>query len=162
MRLIPPVDPVIEQLTTTLSGLGHEINTFAVDSDVEPVVEAGTPCRRPRVHHHRVIRRQERADSSICRIAQLLGCRYTGDPAGLMLAGDKSCVQEGPELSQYLTPKFMTRSGGRRLGGGPLRFRHRQAAAGRRVAGINSASVVHGIKDLFDRIGELQLEYQLR
>jgi D-alanine-D-alanine ligase len=161
--LIPPVDPVIEQLTTTLSGLGHEINTFAVDKEVEPVVEAVRRHAADLVFNITESFGDKSAlDSSIAGLLNLLGCRYTGSsPAGLMLAGDKSLCKKVLSFHSILTPKFMTLIRGAVDWAGDLTFpvivKPPQEDAS---LGINSASVVHGIKDLFDRIGELQLEYQ--
>lgn len=161
--LEPPADPLIEQLTTTLSGLAHDVVTFAVDKDVEPVVEAVRRHAADLVFNVTESFGDKSAlDSSIAGLLNLLGCRYTGSsPAGLMLAGDKSLCKKVLSFHSILTPKFATLYRGAVDWAGDLEFpvivKPPQEDAS---LGITSASVVHGIKDLFDRIGELQLEYQ--
>jgi D-alanine-D-alanine ligase len=161
--LEPPADPLIEQLTTTLVGLGHDVATHAVDKDVEPVVAAVRQCAADLVFNITESFGDKSAlDSSIAGLLNLLGCRYTGSsPAGLMLAGDKSLSKKVLSFHSILTPKFSTLYRGAMDWSGDLTFpvivKPPQEDAS---LGITSSSVVHGIKELFDRIGELQLEYQ--
>jgi D-alanine-D-alanine ligase len=101
-------------------------------------------------------------DSSVTALLNLLGLRYTGSsPAGLIAAGDKSLTKKILSFHGIQTPQFATLYRGAVDWAGDLTFpvivKPPQEDAS---LGITSASVVREIKDLFDRIGELQLEYQ--
>jgi D-alanine-D-alanine ligase len=159
----PPVDPVLEQLTEALHAGGHEVERLTVDRQVQPLVTA--------LEQHApdlVINMAESFDgksaleSNVTALLNLLGCRYTGSsPAGLMLAGDKSLTKKVLSFHSIQTPQFATLYRGAVDWAGDLSFpvivKPPQEDAS---LGITSASVVHSIKDLFDRIGELQSEYQ--
>ena len=91
-------------------------------------------------------------------LLNLLGLRYTGSsPAGLLLAGDKSLTKKIFSFHGIQTPEFATLYRGAVDWAGDLAFpvivKPPQEDAS---SGITSASVVHEIKDLFARIGELQ------
>jgi D-alanine-D-alanine ligase len=95
-------------------------------------------------------------------LLNLLGLRYTGSsPAGLIAAGDKSLTKKILSFHGIQTPQFATLYRGAVDWAGDLTFpvivKPPQEDAS---LGITSASVVHEIKDLFDRIHELQLEFQ--
>lgn len=161
--LEPPVDPVIEQLTAALRGLGHESATQVVDRDVAALVTA--------LHRHGpdlVVNIAESFDgksaleSNVAALLNLMGYRYTGSsPAGLMLAGDKSLTKKVLRFHGIQTPEFATLYRGAVDGADNLTFpvivKPPQEDAS---LGITSASVVHDIKELFDRIGDLQKEFQ--
>jgi D-alanine-D-alanine ligase len=161
--LEPPVDPVLDQLSTTLAALGHEVGRLTVDKQVEPLVTA-IVAQAPEL----VINIAESFDgksaleSNVAALLNLLGCHYTGSsPAGLIIAGDKSLTKKVLSFHGIQTPQFATLYRGAVDWAGDLTFpvivKPPQEDAS---LGITSASVVHGIKDLFDRIGELQSEYQ--
>jgi D-alanine-D-alanine ligase len=161
--LEPPADPVLDQLSTTLTALGHEVGRLSVDKHVEPLVSA-IAAQAPEL----VINIAESFDgkssleSNVAALLNLLGCHYTGSsPAGLITAGDKSLTKKVLSFHGIRTPQFATLYRGAVDWAGDLTFpvivKPPQEDAS---LGITSASVVHGIKDLFDRIGELQTEYQ--
>ena len=161
--LEPPVDPVLEQLTGALGGLGHQVNLLAVADDVAPLV---TEVRR--VEPDLVMNLAESfggksaLESNVAALLNLLGLRYTGSsPAGLVIADDKSLTKKVLRFHGIQTPEFATLYRGAVDWAGDLTFpvivKPPQEDAS---LGITSASVVHGIKDLFGRIDELQAEYQ--
>jgi D-alanine-D-alanine ligase len=161
--LEPPVDPVLEQLSTALTALTHDVERLVVDKEVEPLVTA-LALRRPDL----VINIAESFDgksaleSNVAALLNLLGLRYTGSsPSGLMLAGDKSLTKKVLNFHGIQTPKFATLYRGAVDWSGDLSFpvivKPPQEDAS---LGITSASVVREIKDLFDRIHDLQTEYQ--
>jgi D-alanine-D-alanine ligase len=161
--LEPPVDPVLDQLSHALDAGGHTAQRLAVAKDVEPLVTALT-----REQPDLVINLAESfagksaMESNVAALLNLLGLRYTGSsPAGLMLAGDKSLTKKVLSFHGIQTPQFATLYRGAVDWAGDLSFpvivKPPQEDAS---LGITSASVVHEIKDLFDRIGELQSEYQ--
>jgi D-alanine-D-alanine ligase len=161
--LEPPADPVLDQLATTLAQLGHAVEMLPVDAAVEPLVTAIT-ARSPDlvVNIAESFGGKSALESNVAALLNLLGCRYTGSsPAGLMLAGDKSLTKKVLSFHGILTPQFATLYRGAVDWAGDLTFpvivKPPQEDAS---LGITSASVVHGIKDLFDRIGELQAAYQ--
>ena len=161
--LEPPVDPVLDQLTTALRGLGHDVETLAVDNDIAPVV-AGLQSASPDLVFNLAesFDGKSALDSSVTALLNLLGLRYTGSsPAGLIAAGDKSLTKKILSFHGIQTPQFATLYRGAVDWAGELSFpvivKPPQEDAS---LGITSASVVHEIKDMFARIGELQLEYQ--
>ena len=161
--LEPPVDPVLEQLTGALGGLGHQVNLLAVADDVAPLVS-----ELRRVEPDLVMNLAESfggksaLESNVAALLNLLGLRYTGSsPAGLVIADDKSLTKKVLRFHGIQTPEFATLYRGAVDWAGDLTFpvivKPPQEDAS---LGITSASVVHGIKDLFARIDELQTEYQ--
>jgi len=161
--LEPPVDPVLDQLTGALRALGHEVDTLPVDRDVLPIVTQLQSVRPDLVVNLAESFDDKSAlDSSVTALLNLLGLRYTGSsPAGLIAAGDKSLTKKILSFHGIQTPQFATLYRGAVDWAGDLTFpvivKPPQEDAS---LGITSASVVREIKDLFDRIGELQLEYQ--
>ena len=161
--LEPPVDPLIEQLSSTLAHLGHEVSQLAVASDVEPLVET---LRRevPDLVFNLAesFAGKSAMEANVAALLSLLGCRYTGSSAaGLMLAGDKSLTKKVLRFHGIQTPEFATLNRGAVDWADKLTFpvivKPPQEDAS---LGITSASVVHDIKDLFDQIHALQSEYQ--
>jgi D-alanine-D-alanine ligase len=161
--LEPPVDPVLEQLTGALGALGHEVDTLPVDRDVAPIVEQLQRTQPDLVFNlAESFDGKSALDSSVTALLNLLGLKYTGSsPAGLIAAGDKSLTKKILSFHGIQTPQFATLYRGAVDWAGELTFpvivKPPQEDAS---LGITSASVVHEIKDLFARIGELQQEYQ--
>jgi D-alanine-D-alanine ligase len=161
--LEPPVDPVLDQLSGALGAGGHEVIRLSVAEDVEPLVTALTRDKPDLVINlAESFAGKSALESNVAALLNLLGLRYTGSsPAGLMLAGDKSLTKKVLSFHGIQTPQFATLYRGAVDWAGDLTFpvivKPPQEDAS---LGITSASVVHEIKDLFDRIGELQSEYQ--
>jgi D-alanine-D-alanine ligase len=160
--LEPPVDPVIEQLTSTLTSLNHDVDTVVVGGDVEPLI----PALRGHspdlvVNIAESFGGKSALESNVAALLNLLGLRYTGSsPAGLLLAGDKSLTKKVLRFHGIQTPEFATVYRGALDWAGDLSFpvivKPPQEDAS---LGITSASVVHELKDLFARIDTLQSEY---
>ena len=161
--LEPPVDPVLDQLSDTIRALGHEVDRLVVDKDVAPLVtrlQSSTPDLV--VNLAESFGGKSALESNVTALLNLLGLRYTGSsPAGLIVAGDKSLTKKILRFHGIQTPEFATLYRGAVDWAGDLTFpvivKPPQEDAS---LGITSASVVREIKDLFDRIGELQLAYQ--
>jgi D-alanine-D-alanine ligase len=162
----PPVDPVLAQLTDALTGLGHTVTPVMVDRDAHEVdrVAASIKQLAPDLVFNiaESFHGKSALESNVAGFLNLLDCRYTGSsPAGLLLAGDKSLTKKVLRFHEIQTPEFATLYRGAVDWAGDLQFpvivKPPQEDAS---LGISSASVVREIKDLFDRIAELQLEYQ--
>jgi D-alanine-D-alanine ligase len=161
--LEPPVDPVLDQLSTALGGLGHEVERIAVDRDVAPVL-ARLQSTQPDLVMNLAesFGGKSALESNVAALLNLVGLRYTGSsPAGLVIADDKSLTKKILRFHGIQTPEFATLYRGAVDWAGDLSFpvivKPPQEDAS---LGITSASVVREIKDLFARIGELQTEYQ--
>ena len=101
-------------------------------------------------------------ESNVAALLNLLNLHYTGSsPGGLLLAGDKVLTKKVLRFHGIQTPEFATLYRGALDWAGDLSFpvivKPPQEDAS---LGITSASVVHGLKDLFARIDELQTEFQ--
>ena len=161
--LEPPPDPVLEQLTGAMRGLGHDTDTLPVDRDVAPLVTHLQDGKPDLVFNlAESFDGKSAMDSSVTALLNLLGLRYTGSsPAGLIAAGDKSLTKKILSFHGIQTPQFATLYRGAVDWAGDLTFPVIVKPPLEDASlGITSASVVHEIKDLFERIGELHQEYQ--
>jgi D-alanine-D-alanine ligase len=161
--LEPPEDPVLRQLTTALQTLGHEVDSLAVDADVEPLVKTLKKDAPDLVFNlAESFGGKSALESNVAALLNLLGLRYTGSsPAGLLVAGDKSLTKKILGFHGIRTPQFATVYRGAVDWAGDISFpvivKPPQEDAS---LGISATSVVREIKDLFSRIHELQDEYQ--
>jgi len=161
--LEPPVDPVLEQLRGALVACGHTVRLLAVDNTVAPLVSAlsGEP---PDLIFNLAesFGGKSALESNVAGLLNLLGLRYTGSsPAGLLLAGDKSLTKKVLSFHGIRTPEFATVYRGAVDWAGdisfPLIVKPPQEDAS---LGISSKSVVSDLRELFNRIDELQSEFQ--
>ena len=161
--LEPPVDPVIEQLTTALETLDHGVTRISTDADVVPVVDALRKLQPDLVFNlAESFAGRSALESNMAALLNLLHLRYTGSsPAGLLLAGDKSLAKQMLRFHEIRTPEFATVYRGALESMGnisfPLIVKPPQEDAS---IGINSGSVVRDLKELFGRIDSLQTEFQ--
>jgi D-alanine-D-alanine ligase len=161
--LEPPVDPIIEQLSGALRGLGHEAEPVVVDVEIDALVVAMRRQAPDLVFNiTESFHGKSALDSNIAALLNLIDYRYTGSsPSGLFLAGDKSLTKKVLSFHSIQTPEFATLYRGAVDWAGDLSFpvivKPPQEDAS---LGITAASVVHEIKDLFARIDELQSEYK--
>jgi D-alanine-D-alanine ligase len=161
--LEPPVDPVLEQLRGALIACGHEVRLLAVDNVVAPLVSALTAEPPDLVFNlAESFGGKSALESNVAGLLNLLGLRYTGSsPAGLLLAGDKSLTKKVLSFHSIRTPEFATVYRGAVDWAGdisfPLIVKPPQEDAS---LGISSKSVVSDLKELFNRIDELQSEFQ--
>jgi D-alanine-D-alanine ligase len=161
--LEPPVDPVLDQLSDTLRGLGHQVERLVVDRDVAPVVSELRRSDPDLVFNiAESFGGKSALESNVAALLNLMDKRYTGSsPAGLLIAGDKTLTKKVLRFHGIQTPEFATLYRGAVDWAGNLSFpvivKPPQEDAS---LGISSSSVVHEIKDLFDRVAAIQLEYQ--
>ena len=158
----PPVDPVLGQLEAALRANGHEPRLLTVDATVEPVMRALLDDPPELVMNlAESFGGKSALESNVAALLNLLGLRYTGSsPAGLMLAGDKTLSKKVMSFHSILTPKFATVYRGAVDWAGDIDFpvivKPPQEDAS---LGITSKSVVRDIRELLERMGDLQREY---
>ena len=161
--LEPPVDPVLEQLRGALAACGHEVRLLAVDNTVAPLVSALTGEPPDLLFNlAESFGGKSALESNVAGLLNLLGLRYTGSsPAGLLLAGDKSLMKKVLNFHSIRTPEFATMYRGAVDWAGDISFpvivKPPQEDAS---LGISSKSVVSDLKELFNRIDELQSAFQ--
>jgi len=159
----PPEDPVLAQLEHALRAGGHEPRRVVVDSTVEPVVRTFLDDRPDLVFNlAESFAGKSALESNIAALLNLLDLRYTGSsPAGLLVAGDKTLTKKVLQFHGIRTPEFATVYRGAVDWAGELQFplivKPPQEDAS---LGITQKSIVHDVKELLEKIGELQSEYQ--
>ncbi|HEX5971089.1 MAG TPA: ATP-grasp domain-containing protein, partial [Gemmatimonadaceae bacterium] len=143
--------------------LEHRVRRVVVDTDIVPVIEAlrSDPPELV-INITESFGGKSAMESNVAALLNLLGLRYTGSsPAGLIMAGDKTLTKKVLSFHGIRTPEFATVYRGALDWAGdiafPLIVKPPQEDAS---LGITSASVVHDLRDLFQRIDELQTEYQ--
>jgi D-alanine-D-alanine ligase len=160
--LEPPVDPVLDQLSTTLETLGHDVTRIPVDADIPPVVSALQKAIPDLVFNlTESFAGVSALDSNLAALLNLMHLRYTGSsPAGLLVAGDKTLTKKVLGFHGILTPEFTTVYRGSVDWAGNLRFpvivKPPQEDAS---IGITGKSVVSDLRDLFGAIDTLQSEF---
>jgi D-alanine-D-alanine ligase len=161
--LEPPVDPVIEQLSTALETLNHEVPRVSTDADVVPVVTALRKLQPDLVFNlGESFAGRSALESNVAALLNLLDLRYTGSsPAGLLLAGDKTLAKKVLRYHGLQTPQSATVYRGALDWAEDIEFpvivKPPQEDAS---IGITNASVVNDLQDLFRRIDSLQTEFQ--
>jgi D-alanine-D-alanine ligase len=156
-------DPVLGQIEGALHTGGHEARRVMVDSAVEPLVSALT-SERPDlvVNLAESFAGKSALESNIAALLNLLDLRYTGSsPAGLLVAGDKTLSKKVLRFHGIKTPEFATVYRGAVDWAGDVQFplivKPPQEDAS---LGITHKSIVHDVKELLEKIGEIQGEYQ--
>lgn len=156
-------DPVLGQLERALRNGGHEPRRVMVDAAVEPVVQELTSDRPDIViNMAESFAGKSALESSVAGLLNLLDLRYTGSsPAGLLVAGDKTLSKKVLLFHGIKTPQFVTVYRGMVDWAGdvsfPLIVKPPQEDAS---LGITQKSIVHDVKELLERIADLQSEYQ--
>jgi len=156
-------DPVLGQIEGALRAGGHEPRRVMVDSEVEPLVRALT-----NEHPDLVINLAESfagksaLESNIAALLNLLDLRYTGSsPAGLLVAGDKTLSKKVLRFHGIKTPEFATVYRGMVDWAGDVQFplivKPPQEDAS---LGITQKSIVRDVRELLEKIAEIQGEYQ--
>jgi D-alanine-D-alanine ligase len=156
-------DPVLGQIEQALGTGGHETRRVMVDSDVEPLVH-DLNTNRPDlvINLAESFAGKSALESNIAALLNLLGLRYTGSsPAGLLVAGDKTLSKKVLLFHGIKTPQFVTVYRGAVDWAGevsfPLIVKPPQEDAS---LGITNKSIVRDVKELLEKIAELQTEYQ--
>jgi D-alanine-D-alanine ligase len=161
--LEPPIDPVLDQLTSALETLNHEVTRVAADADVIPVATALRKLRPELVFNTaESFAGRSALESNVAALLNLLDLRYTGSsPAGLLVAGDKTLTKKVLRFHGVRTPEFTTVYRGAVDWAGDIAFpvivKPPQEDAS---IGITNDSVVHDLKELFGRMDSLQSEFQ--
>jgi len=156
-------DPVLGQIEGALHTGAHETRRVMVDSVVEPLVSALTSERPDLVINlAESFAGKSALESNIAALLNLLDLRYTGSsPAGLLVAGDKTLSKKVLLFHGIKTPQFVTVYRGMVDWAGdvsfPLIVKPPQEDAS---LGITQRSIVHDVKELLERIADLQSEYQ--
>lgn len=161
--VVPPADPVLDQLEAALSVAEHRVTRLEVDREVLPLVET-----LQRVKPDLVVNIAESFDgksaleSNVAALLNLLHLRYTGSsPAGLILAGDKTLTKKVLNFHEIQTPKFASLFRGALDHAQDLKFpvivKPPQEDAS---LGVTAKSVVHDISQLLEQIGSIQTEFK--
>lgn len=156
-------DPVLGQLESALRAGGHKPRRVMIDSSIEPVVQEFTRDRPDLVMNlAESFGGKSALESNIAALLNLLDLRYTGSsPAGLLVAGDKTLSKKVLVFHGIRTPQFATVYRGMVDWAGDVQFplivKPPQEDAS---LGITNKSVVRDVKELLEKIAELQSEYQ--
>ena len=156
-------DPVLGQIESALRAGGHESRRLMVDADVAPLVTS-LQSERPDlvINMAESFAGKSALESSIAGLLNLLDLRYTGSsPAGLLVAGDKTLSKKVLSFHGIKTPEFATVYRGMVDWAGDVQFplivKPPQEDAS---LGITQKSIVHDVRELLEKIAEIQGEYQ--
>jgi D-alanine-D-alanine ligase len=156
-------DPVLGQIEAALRASGHEPRRVMVDNEVEPLVTTLTKDRPDLVINlAESFAGKSALESNIAALLNLLDLRYTGSsPAGLLVAGDKTLSKKVLRFHGIKTPEFATVYRGMVDWAGDVQFplivKPPQEDAS---LGITQKSIVHDVRELLEKIAEIQGEYQ--
>ena len=159
----PPEDPVLGQLDDALRSAGHEPSRLAIDSDIQPVINSLLESRPDLVFNMaESFGGKSALESNVAALLNLLGLRYTGSsPSGLIQAGDKTLTKKVLSFHKIRTPEFATVYRGAVDWAGdisfPLIVKPPQEDAS---LGVTQKSIVRDVRELLEKIGDLQAEYQ--
>lgn len=158
-----PTDPVLGQLSDTLSRLGHDVEPVEVDKRVEPLVTALGRSRPDLiVNIAESFGGKSALESNVAALLNLMGLRYTGSsPSGLIVAGDKILTKKVLAFHGIRTARFATVYRGALDWAEDLHFpvivKPPQEDAS---VGLTSASVVRDLKQLLEQMDALQSEFE--
>jgi D-alanine-D-alanine ligase len=156
-------DPVLGQLENALRASGHSPRRVMVDNAVDPLVQEFTRDRPDLVINlAESFGGKSALESNVAALLNLIDLRYTGSsPAGLLVAGDKTLSKKVLVFHGIRTPPFATVYRGMVDWAGDVQFplivKPPQEDAS---LGITHKSVVRDVKELLEKIAELQTEYQ--
>jgi D-alanine-D-alanine ligase len=160
---LDPRDPVLDQIGDALRAGGHDPRFLAIDASIEPVTAELTTNRPDLVFNlAESFGGKSALESNVAALLNLIGLRYTGSsPSGLLLAGDKALSKMILGFHRIRTPAFVTSFRGTVEWAQEVRFplivKPPQEDAS---LGISGKSVVHDVKELLERVAELQREFQ--
>ena len=156
-------DAVVFQVEEALRRVGHEATRLEIATDVAEVVRELAESRPELVFNlTEGFGGKSALDSNVAGLLNLLDLRYTGSsPSGLMLAGDKSLTKKVLSFHGVPTPDFATVYRGALDWSHDLQFplivKPPQEDAS---IGVTTRSVVRDVKELLERIDDLQAVYQ--
>jgi D-alanine-D-alanine ligase len=158
----PPEDPVLAQVESALAANGHTVQRVVADEKVEPLLRA-LEADRPELVFNlcESFGGKSALESNVAGLLNLIDLRYTGSsPAGLLVAGDKSLTKKILRFHGIATPEFATVYRGRVEWAGDVKFplivKPPQEDAS---IGLSQRSIVRDVKELLERIAELQAEF---
>ena len=158
-----PEDPVLSQIESALTSLGHATARVSVAADVEQLVVALKAAPPDLVFNlAESFDGKSALESNVAALLNLIDLRYTGSsPAALLMAGDKSLTKKVLSFHKILTPQFATVYRGALDHVGDLAFplivKPPQEDAS---LGITSKSVVRDVRELLGTMDALQREFQ--
>lgn len=156
-------DAVVPQVQAALERAGHEASHLEIRTDVGATVRALEEAKPDLVFNlTEGFGGKSALDSNVAGLLNLLDLRYTGSsPSGLMLAGDKSLSKKVLGFHGVQTPDFATVYRGALDHADDLHFplivKPPQEDAS---IGVTTKSVVRDLKELLNRIDELQSLYR--
>jgi D-alanine-D-alanine ligase len=151
----------IEAITDALNDLGHETSTFAIDGRPQTLT---TLSRSSADLYFNLVESYAGNDAMEMHFAaflDLVGKRYTGaGPHGSFLAMDKAIAKKLIRYHDLHTPYSVVMNKGRVEHAQDIHFPVIvKPAAEDASKGINAASVVGSLKDLFERIAYVEEEF---
>jgi D-alanine-D-alanine ligase len=156
-------DAVVFQVRDALGRAGHDVAHIEVATDVASVVRELQSAQPDLVFNlTEGFGGKSALDSNVAGLLNLLDLRYTGSsPSGLMVAGDKSLTKKVLGFHDVPTPDFATVYRGALDHADDLHFplivKPPQEDAS---IGVTTKSVVKDLKELLNRIDELQSLYR--
>jgi len=156
-------DPVLRQIEDALRVGDHETRRVMVDNEV-PILVQSLMSDRPDlvINLAESFAGKSALESNIAALLNLLDLRYTGSsPAGLLVAGDKTLSKKVVQFHGIKTPEFATVYRGMVDWAGDVKFplivKPPQEDAS---LGITNKSVVRDVRELLEKIAEIQGQYQ--
>jgi D-alanine-D-alanine ligase len=133
-----------------------------VDAELDPVVHGLRDRPDLVINMAESFAGKSALESSVAGLLNLLDLRYTGSsPAGLLVAGDKTLSKKVLSFHGIKTPEFATVYRGMVDWAGDVQFplivKPPQEDAS---LGITQKSIVHDVRELLEKIAEIQGEYQ--
>jgi D-alanine-D-alanine ligase len=151
----------IEAITDALASLGHEPSTFAVDGRPQTLTALSRSSADLYFNLVESYAGDDTMEMHFAAFLDLVGKKYTGaGPHGSCLAMDKTVAKKLIKYHDLDTPYSVVMNKGRVEHAQDIRFPVIVKPASEDASkGINAASVVNSLKDLFERIAYVHDEF---
>lgn len=151
----------IEAISEALSSLGHEPSTFAVDGRPQTLTALSRSSADLYFNLVESYAGDDTMEMHFAAFLDLVGKKYTGaGPHGSCLAMDKTVAKKLIKYHDLDTPYSVVMNKGRVEHAQDIRFPVIVKPASEDASkGINAASVVNSLKDLFERIAYVHDEF---
>lgn len=151
----------IEAISEALAGLGHEPSTFAVDGRPQTLTALSRSSADLYFNLVESYAGDDTMEMHFAAFLDLVGKKYTGaGPHGSCLAMDKTVAKKLIKYHDLETPYSVVMNKGRVEHAQDIRFPVIVKPASEDASkGINAASVVDSLKDLFERIAYVHEEF---
>jgi D-alanine-D-alanine ligase len=151
----------IEAISEALSSLGHEPSTFAVDGRPQTLTALSRSSADLYFNLVESYAGDDTMEMHFAAFLDLVGKKYTGTgPHGSCLAMDKTVAKKLIKYHDLDTPYSVVMNKGRVEHAQDIRFPVIVKPASEDASkGINAASVVNSLKDLFERIAYVHDEF---